>query len=111
MKIVPNLKNPKQTEYQIIFYYAKNALREKKALNPNFDYTCIYISVLLHQFCRNGTMLVCTFLLKCSMICKTSRIIYQRTDNGRRTMGHHKSSPKNSSYKLMFTILYNFNKT
>jgi len=50
MKIVPNL---------IIFFEnwvrnyilldAKNALREKNALNPNFNYTCIYISVLLHQ--------------------------------------------------------------
>jgi len=51
MKIVPNLKNPKQTEYETIFYYyTKNALREKKAFNPNFDYTCIYISVLLHLY-------------------------------------------------------------
>jgi len=51
MKIVPNLKKTIQTEYETIFYYAKNDLRErKKALNPNFDYTCIYFSVLLHQY-------------------------------------------------------------
>ena len=53
MKIVPNLKKNKQTEYETIFYYAKNAIREKKALNPNFVYTCIsciHISVLLHQY-------------------------------------------------------------
>ena len=30
MKIVPNLKKYKQTEYEIIFYYAKNVFREKK---------------------------------------------------------------------------------
>jgi len=35
---------------ETIFDYAKNALLEKKALNPNFDYTCTYISVLLHQY-------------------------------------------------------------
>jgi len=49
MKIVPNLNFFSKTEYETIFYYAKNALREKNALNPNFNYTCIYISVLLHQ--------------------------------------------------------------
>jgi len=33
MKSVPNLKKKtKQTEYETIFYYAKNALREKKSL-------------------------------------------------------------------------------
>jgi len=42
MKIMPNLKKTKQTEYETIFYYAKNALREKENLNPNFDYTCIH---------------------------------------------------------------------
>ena len=45
MKIVPNLNFCKQTEYETIFDYAKNAIREKNALNPNFVYTCIYISV------------------------------------------------------------------
>jgi len=50
LEIVPKLLKTKQTEYETMFYYAKNALREKKALNPNFDYTCIYISVLLHQY-------------------------------------------------------------
>jgi len=54
MTIVPNLKKTKQTEYETnyILYKtdAKNALREKKVLNSNFAYTCIYISVLLHQY-------------------------------------------------------------
>ena len=54
MKIVPNLKKNSETNWvrNYILYKtdAKNALREKKALNPNFDYTCIYISVLLHQY-------------------------------------------------------------
>ena len=27
------------------------------------------------MFCRNGTMIVCIFLLRCSVICKTSRNI------------------------------------
>jgi len=41
MKSVPNLNKMTQNDYETIFYYA---------LNPNFDYTCIYISVLLHQY-------------------------------------------------------------
>ena len=71
------LKNPKQTEYKAIFYYAKNALREKKTLNPNFHYILAYIFqyCCITMFSRNGTMLVCTFLLRCSVIDKTSRII------------------------------------
>ena len=48
MKCVPNLFKKSKTEYETLFYYAKNALREKNAINPNFNYTCIYISVLLH---------------------------------------------------------------
>jgi len=43
------LKKKKQTEYETIFYYAEYAFREKKTLNPNFDYTCVNNSVLLHQ--------------------------------------------------------------
>ena len=39
-----------KTEYETIFYFAKNALPEKNALNPNIIDTCIYISVLLHQY-------------------------------------------------------------
>ena len=69
MKIVPNIKKTKQTEYETIFYCAKNALREKRALNPNFDYTCIYQYCYINMFCRNGTMLVCTFLLRSSVVC------------------------------------------
>jgi len=50
MKIVPNLKKQPNWVRNYIVYKtdAKNALREQKALNPNFDYTCLYISVLLH---------------------------------------------------------------
>jgi len=80
MKTVPNLK--KKTEYETIFYIKQMqrtlSVREK-ALNPKFDYTCIYIFqyCCINMFCRNGTrsMLVCTFHIRCSVICKTSRII------------------------------------
>jgi len=48
-KLYRIFKKKSKTEYETIFYYAKNALREKNALNPNFNYTCISISVLLHQ--------------------------------------------------------------
>jgi len=37
MKIVPNLTKKSKTEYETIFYYAKNALREKNALKPNLS--------------------------------------------------------------------------
>ena len=32
MKIVPNLLKKSKAEYETIFHYAKNALREKKCL-------------------------------------------------------------------------------
>ena len=50
-----------KTEYETIFYYAKNALHEKNALNPNFNYTCIYISVLLHQLPQFNLQILCTY--------------------------------------------------
>ena len=51
MEIVLNLKKKmEQTEYETIFHYAKNALGKKKALNPNFDYNCLYISYIFIYF-------------------------------------------------------------
>ena len=47
MKIVPNLKKNKQTEYETIFYYAKNAIREKKSLKSQL---CIYLHKLHTYF-------------------------------------------------------------
>jgi len=52
MTIVPNLK--KQNELSTKLYFISNGCKErspweKKALNSNYDYTCIvYILVLLH---------------------------------------------------------------
>jgi len=63
---------------------AKNALREKKDLNPKFDYTCmIYFSIVASicfvEICLVQAMLPEGFPFHqfngCSVICKTSRII------------------------------------
>jgi len=68
---LPNLKKPETN------WVRNYILLCKKAFNPNVDYTCIYIFQYCcnNMFCRNGTMLVCTFFLSCSVICKTSRTI------------------------------------
>jgi len=51
MKNVPNLKKkPNKLSKKQYFTMQRRLSVRKKALNPNFDYTCIYISVLLHQY-------------------------------------------------------------
>jgi len=52
MKIVTNLKKKTRNRLskKLDFTMQKTLSVRKKALNPNFDYTCIYISVLLHQY-------------------------------------------------------------
>ena len=51
MKIVPNLKKKRNKLSKKLYFTMQRTLSvRKKKLNPNFDYTCTYISVLLHQY-------------------------------------------------------------
>ena len=72
MQIVPNLKKTKQTSKKLYLTMQITLSVRKKPYIPTltiliyiFQYCCI------NMFCRNGTMLVCTFLLRCSVVCKT----------------------------------------